>query len=165
MNEDRLREIIKKIIHEVGVILLYAVSLAMLGGVYCGIVYIIYRPPIISATAQNEFNTRLDKIKQDKSKYHTYTDLYGVKRTYFYVFSYQQISDNKELIGNYKYDWKLNDDDDYYNLNIARQKICSDFVFHYTNNLSKWLIIILLVMVVLRYLVKFIRWLYPEQQK
>ena len=163
MNEDRLREIIKKIIHEVGAILLYAVVLAMLGGVYYGIVYIIYRPPIISAAAQNEFNVKLDKIKQDKSKYHTYTDLFGNKRTFFYGFSYHQIYDNKELVGLYKYDTRIDNDDDYYNLNMARERICSDFVFHYTNNLSKWLIIILLVLIALRYLVKFIRWLYPEQ--
>lgn len=141
MNTDRLRSNIKSFIREISFILLYVSLSFIIAYLFNVTFYAINMPPTISNEDQRKFSRECGIRMQENSVYMPFGD---IKLNY---------------LGEYKYDYKIIFMTDLDNINETRQRILNSITKKYSYYVGWGCLII---MILIRFLSKFIRWLYPK---
>ncbi|MDR0982079.1 MAG: hypothetical protein LBM07_02390 [Culturomica sp.] len=144
MNEDKLRNNIKAYIREMGIIILYAILSISIASLFNIIFCAVNMPPVISAENQKKFEEEYHARAVENPVYMAFGDIY------------------LEYLGSYKYDYKMTSMSEFDNINEARQRILNSIAEDYSYYVG-WSCLIALFLI--RYLSKFIKWLYPKEQK
>lgn len=137
MDEKILRNAIQKTIHEIGVIILYVVLSATISYFFYIIFYSVNKPPIISEIEQKQFNNEV--------RNRMYGAFGDIKLKY---------------LGDYKYDYKITSMTDLDNINESRLRILKFTTKDHSLYIG-WGCF--LVLIIVRYLSRFFRWLYSKE--
>ena len=141
MNENILRNVIQRTLHEIGVILLYALLSAMISYIFYNIFYSVNMPTTVSEIDQKQFINEVSN-RMHGNMFCSFGDL------------------KLKYLGDYKYDYKITSMTDLDNINESRLRILK----FTTKNYSLYIGLgCLLVFILVRYVSVFYKWLYPKE--